>query len=62
MVARLNKIRISDFINPKWDYIKKVSESPAEEIQLISLLPTSKDERMRCLSFYSYEALKTSEK
>lgn len=64
MVARINKIRIIDFIEPDvvWDYIKQVSESSTKEILLISLLPTSKDERVSCLSFYSYQALKTRER
>ena len=56
------KIRITGRIPPTtaWDYIKKVSESPSTEILLISLLPTSKDERMSYLSIYNY--LKTRDR
>ena len=56
------KIRITGRIPPTtvWDYIKQVSESPTKEILLISLLPTSKDERMSYLSFYNY--LKTRDR
>ena len=53
------KIRIAGRIPPTtvWDYIKQVSESPTKEILLISLLPTSKDERMSYLSFYFLNSL-----
>ena len=57
-----DKIRIAGRIPPKtvWDYIKEITESANREILLISLLPTSKDERTSYLAFYNY--LKTRDR
>ena len=50
------KIKIAGRIPPAtvWDYIKQVSEAPTKEVLLLSLLPTSKDERTNYLAFYNY--------
>ena len=57
-----DKIRIAGRIPPKtvWDYIKEITESANREILLISLLPTSKDEKTSYLAFYNY--LKTRDR